>query len=131
MSKTPHYFTLEQANTIVAIIRPLMGEILKIRQEILARQPEVWPVVERAAGNGGSKKASEVARDFQQLDTLVRQVMATGAILKDLNTGLVDFLALRQGQEVYLCWQYGEERVAHWHELDSGFAGRKSLKDSW
>jgi len=50
----PRYFTLQEANTALAIIRPLMDEIQSIRQLILVRQPDVWPVVQRAAGNGGS-----------------------------------------------------------------------------
>ena len=127
MSKEKRYFTLEQANALVRAIRPLLGEILAIRQAILEDRPRVWPVVEKAAGNGGSRFASEMAREFQRLDTLVREINATGAILRDMNTGLVDFPALREGREVYLCWRYGEDVIAYWHEKDGGFAGRKLL----
>ncbi|MEW5873192.1 MAG: DUF2203 domain-containing protein [Chloroflexota bacterium] len=125
MSKAASYFTLEQANAVMRAIRPLMAEILKIRQAILDQQPLVWPVVEKAVGNGGSKAASQAAQEFQRLDGLVREIQGTGAVLKDLNAGLVDFPAQREGREVYLCWQYGEEQVAYWHELDEGYAGRK------
>ena len=127
MDETPRYFTLEHANAIVALIRPLVKEMLEIRQAILDRQPEVWPALERAAGNGGSKPASQVAFEFTRLDRLAREIMATGAILKDLNTGLVDFLALRQGRQVYLCWKYGESQIDYWHEMDGGFAGRQRV----
>jgi hypothetical protein len=125
MSEPPRYFTFEQASTIVELIKPVMGEILAIREKILARQPQFWPAVEKAAGNGGGRVASEVAYEFQRVDTLVRQILATGAILKDINAGLVDFPALRDGREVYLCWRYGEEQLAYWHEIDAGFAGRQ------
>jgi hypothetical protein len=47
--------------------------------------------------------------------------------LKDINTGLVDFLSWRQEREVYLCWQYGEGEISYWHELEAGFAGRQTL----
>jgi hypothetical protein len=127
MSSARRHFTLEQANAIVDAIRPLLAEILEIRRTILERQPEVWPVLAKAAGDGGSRQASEVAREFSRLDGLVREIQATGAILKDLNTGLVDFTSLREGREVYLCWQYGEEQIRYWHELDAGFAGRQLL----
>jgi hypothetical protein len=60
MGESLRYFTLEQANTVVALIRSQVKEILEIRQAILDVQPEIWQVVERAAGDGGSKKASEV-----------------------------------------------------------------------
>jgi len=122
-----HYFTLEEANTLIVVIRPLIQEIMQIRQSILARQPESWPVVEKAAGNGGSKVASEIAMEFNRLDTLVRQILATGAEIKDINNGLIDFRALREEREVYLCWKFGEESIRYWHDLDAGFAGRHPL----
>jgi hypothetical protein len=127
MSQEKRYFTVEQANALARAIRPLLGEILAIRQAILEERPRLWPVIEKAAGNGGSRFASEMAREFQRLDDLVREITATGAILRDINTGLVDFPALREEKEIYLCWRYDESSVAHWHEVDGGFAGRKLL----
>jgi hypothetical protein len=121
------YFTLQEANQAMTVIRPLMDEIQNIRQEILARQPEVWPVVERAAGNGGSPAASQMVREFERLDALVHQVQDTGALFKDINLGLLDFLALKEGREVYLCWKYGEQDIAFWHEIEAGYAGRQPI----
>ncbi len=123
----PKYFTLEEANAVIDIVRPLMAEILQIRASILERQPEAWPAVEKAAGNGGSKIASGIALDFTRLDTLLRHILATGAEVKDINTGLVDFRSLREGREVYLCWKAGEDRIRYWHDLDAGFAGRQEI----
>lgn len=125
MSDRPPYFSLEQANTVIELIRPVMGEILAIREKILGRQPQLWPALAKAAGNGGSRVASQVAYEFQRVDTLVRQILATGAVLKDINMGLVDFLAIRDGREVYLCWKYGEEQIAYWHEVNAGFTDRQ------
>ena len=121
------YFTLQEANSALTIIRPLMDEIQAIRQEILARQPDVWPVVERSAGNGGSQAASQMVREFERLDALVHQVQATGALFKDINLGLLDFPALRDEHEVYLCWKYGEGDIAFWHEIEAGYAGRQPI----
>jgi hypothetical protein len=50
-----------------------------------------------------------------------------GCILKDINTGLVDFPTVRKGREVFLCWQHGEPEIAFWHDVDAGFAGRQPL----
>jgi hypothetical protein len=124
----PRYFTLEQANAALETVRLLMEQIQSIRQDILARQPEVWPVIEHAAGNGGNRAASLLAFDFERLDDLVHQIMDTGALIKDLDTGLVDFPALREGHEVYLCWQFGEPGIDYWHEIDAGFAGRQPIE---
>ena len=122
-----HYFTLEEANGAVKLIRPLIAEILTIRDDILKRQPEVWPAIERSAGNGGNATLSKIASDFGRLDDLVHQVLATGAQVKDINTGLLDFPAWRREHEVYLCWKYGEGEIEFWHETDAGFAGRRPI----
>lgn len=121
------YFSLEQANAVVRAIRPMIGEILAIRQSILDKQPQVWPVLEKTVGNGGSKAASQVAHEYQRMSDLVKEINSTGAILKDINSGLVDFLALRDGREVYLCWQYGEEEIRYWHDIEAGYAGRELI----
>jgi hypothetical protein len=123
----PRYFTLQEANEALNSIRPLIDEIQKIRREILARRPEIWPVVEKSAGNGGSQAASKLTREFDRLDALVHKVQATGALFKDINLGLLDFPALKDGREVYLCWQYGEEDIAFWHEVEAGYAGRQTI----
>lgn len=124
----PRYFTLQEANQTLTAIRPLVDEIQAIRQEILARQPEVWPVVERSAGNGGSLAASKLVQEFERLDRLVHQIQETGAVFKDINLGLLDFPAMREGHEVYLCWKYGEEAIAFWHEIEAGYAGRQPVE---
>jgi hypothetical protein len=53
--------------------------------------------------------------------------MDMGVLIKDINTGLLDFPSIRDDHEVYLCWLYGEERIAFWHEIDAGFAGREPI----
>jgi hypothetical protein len=121
------YFTVEEANAMLDVIRPLMREILDVRQVIFQKQPEVVPVLNRLLDNGGSQAASEVALEIEQLHVLIGHLLATGVALKDINSGLVDFLSQRDGRDVYLCWRYGEESVAYWHELETGFAGRKPI----
>jgi hypothetical protein len=123
----PHYFTVEEANAKLQEIRPLMEEIQTIREKILKQQPDAWPLVEKTAGNGGSLAASRLVIDFERLDRLVHRIQDSGAILKDINLGLIDFPAWRKEHAVYLCWQYGETDLAYWHEIDAGFAGRQPL----
>jgi hypothetical protein len=123
----PRYFTLSEANETLEIIRPWMDEIQAIRLKILAHQPEAWPAIEKSAGNGGNRALSDLVQDFEKLDALVHRIQETGAILKDINMGLLDFPALREGREVYLCWQYGEGEIAYWHEVEAGYAGRQSI----
>jgi len=124
----PRYFTLKEANATLKEIAPLIEEIFKIRQTILDRRPEVWPVIERAAGNGGSQAASKLVREFERMDTLIHQIQDMGVLLKDLNMGLLDFPYLKDGREIYLCWKYGEEKIAFWHEIEAGYAGRQPIE---
>ena len=121
------YFTLEQANAILPQLRQIVAGMLTARQHIVDSKPEVWPVLEKAAGNGGSALATLVLEDFEIVQRGVKAIAAMGIELKDINTGLVDFLAERDGRDVYLCWRYDEPSVAFWHDLEAGFPGRQPL----
>jgi|SRR6186713_2955596 hypothetical protein len=123
----PKFFTLQQANETLEIIRPLMDEIQAIRQRILDKQPETWDAIEKSVGNGGNRTLSHMVQDFERLDVLVHSVLDTGVQIKDINIGLLDFSALKDGREVYLCWKYGEGEIAFWHEVDAGYAGRQPI----
>ena len=124
----PRTFTLSQANETLEIIRPLMDEVQAIRQKVMSSQPEAWTAIEKSLGNGGSRSLSRMVQDFEKLDALVHQILETGALIKDVNIGLLDFPALREGREVYLCWQYGEGEIAFWHEVEAGYAGRQPIE---
>ena len=121
------YFTVEEANALLPTLRQWLAAMLAARQRIVDAQPELWPMLEKAVGNGGSKKAGAVLADFEIIQRHAHDIGALGIELKDLNTGLLDFPAQRDGREVYLCWRYDEARITHWHEVDAGFAGRQPL----
>lgn len=124
----PRYFTLPEANETLNSLRPLPDEVQQIRLKILEKQPEAWPAIEKSVGNGGNRALSGMVQDFEKLDTLIHRILETGVLIKDINRGLLDFPALRQGREVYLCWQYGEGEIAFWHEVEAGFAGRQPIE---
>ena len=122
-------FTVAEANALLPRIRVIMEAMLVIRQEAMALRPEVWPVLEKAVGNGGSRKAGELLELFQKFEKLLKELQGYGCELKGLEQGLIDFPAMLHGRQVYLCWQYNEPEIAFWHDIDAGFAGRQSLKD--
>ncbi len=122
------YFTLQEANETLDIIHPLMEEIQHIRRKIQRDQPDVWPAVVKSAGNGGNRALSTMVQDFEKLDALIHRIQEMDVLIKDVNLGLLDFPALKEGREVYLCWQYGEGEIAFWHEVDAGFAGRQPIE---
>jgi hypothetical protein len=123
----PRYFTVEEANALLPQVRQVVARMLSARETIVAARPDVWPVLEKAVNNGGSQKAGELIFEFEKVQTAAKRLGEMGLHLKDINTGLVDFLSLREGREVYLCWRFDEPSVAHWHDLEAGFAGRQPL----
>jgi hypothetical protein len=122
-----HYFTVAEANSLLPQISRIVEEMLDARQRILDAQADLWPVLEKAIGNGGSKRAGALLPEFQRVERGARQLSEIGCVLKDINTGLVDFPTIRNGREVLLCWQHGEPEIAFWHDVDAGFAGRQRL----
>jgi hypothetical protein len=82
---------------------------------------------EMDAAAGGSWPGREVAAAVLSLFSAAEQLEAMDIVLRDADRGLVDFPSIRDGEEIYLCWEAGEPRVAWWHEPDAGFAGRRPL----
>ena len=120
-------FTLAEAQAALPRVKALMRMTQEARQEILRLRPEVWPVLRAAASNGGSRAAGELFLQFQRLEQGVKGIMALGIIVKDVDEGLVDFPGKRNGREIYLCWKYGEDDIDFWHDLDTGFDGRRPI----
>jgi hypothetical protein len=88
----------------------------------------------RVAGNGSGFDSSamadldeRIAKELAGVAQSVNAIHELGAVVKDADTGLVDFPAVVEGAEAFLCWQLGEDEVEYWHGLDDGFAGRKPL----
>lgn len=124
----PRFFTLDEANAALPRLNELLEQLMAARRAIIDAQPELWPVLKKSIGNGGSKKAGEVLAEFERVQSAFQAIQALGVLLKDADTGLVDFPHRRfDGSQVLLCWRYGEPEVAFWHELDAGFAGRKRV----
>jgi hypothetical protein len=130
----PRYFTPKEANDELPEIRPLVEELVAHRREQQRLQATRFELAAKIAGNGGGIDANVLAdaeqaeqRERVEVARCVNAIHGRGAIVKDIDEGLVDFPALRQGREILLCWRLGEDEVAHWHGLEEGFAGRKQL----
>jgi hypothetical protein len=121
------YFTLSEARAVLPRVKKLMQMVQEARQEILRLRPEVWPMLRKASLNGGSREAGELLVHFQRLENGVKGIMNMGIIVKDVDQGIIDFLGKRNERDVYLCWQYGEEDIRFWHDLNAGFAGRHPI----
>jgi hypothetical protein len=125
-------FTLEEANALIPKLAVWMTEARRLNQ-LLATAVESKR--ELARGNGRlignvedmKQEIDSLSQTAQGLSELVGQINATGAEVKDLEMGLVDFPHRREGHIVYLCWKFGEDRINYWHELHTGIAGRNPI----
>lgn len=122
------HYTVEEANAMLPELRNLLGEIRAARNQLAADWEGAVPVLRLASTNGGGKPATLVVVDLLRLNKLMRSLASRGVLIKDIDRGLVDFPHWRDGQEVVLCWELSEERVAFWHDLESGFAGRQPIE---
>ena len=122
-------YTLAQARNTLPQVKRLMGEVQSARAEILRLRPEAWPALSKAAANGGNVAAGKLLTHFTRLEAGVKGIGQLGVVVKDVDSGLVDFLARRQGRQVYICWRYGEDGLVYWHDIEAGFAGRRLISD--
>jgi hypothetical protein len=128
------HFTPEEANAALAEVRPLVERMVVHRRAHLAALARQEEFEGRIRGNGGgippatlAEAAAEVDSEARVLARIIDELAEQGAEVKDIDEGLIDFPALRQGETVLLCWQLGEDEIRYWHRVEDGFAGRRPL----
>jgi hypothetical protein len=120
------FYTVEEANAMLPRLGPLL-EHIREGQAALAEDRSLAAIREKAAQNGGGAPARELAARVHEIERDVAQLAEWSIVLRDPQTGLIDFPHRRQGESVYLCWRLGEPRVGYWHPLETGIAGRQPL----
>ncbi len=120
-------YTISEARRALPRVKAFMDSMQEARRQIMELRPLVWPVLRESATNGGNAHVTDLTEQFARLTSAVRHIVAMGILVKDVDVGLVDFLSLRRGRRVYLCWQHGEEDVAYWHDTDAGFSERQPI----
>ena len=127
-------FTPDEANALLDELRPLVERMVEAKRFLDEAQGRSDEAARRISGNGGGMPPAElgelheeVERQATELATAVDEIHELGVIVKDFDSGLVDFPSIRDGEEVLLCWRLGEDEVGFWHGLEDGFAGRRPL----
>jgi hypothetical protein len=123
---TERLFSREEANLLLPTLRPLLERAREV-SAVLGDRDRQRRLRSVTVGNGGGEAAREMMAEGDELSRVVTEIGRLGVVVRDPSTGLVDFPAEREGEPVYLCWRLGEDEVAHWHDRDSGFSGRKPL----
>jgi hypothetical protein len=117
-------YSITEANELLPYLAPALmdlrdrfADVVEIRSQIAAM----------AASNGGQHNREDWTKSLARVTELLERLRQWAVILRDVDTGLVDFPAVVDGQEAYLCWKLGEETVAHWHLRTEGMSSRKRL----
>ena len=120
------HYTVDQANAALPWVAERVAR-LRSGREGFSDEDAREALGEATPGNGGGEPGRVVSEAFLELQSAANELDAMEVIVRDLDRGLVDFPSLRDGREVYLCWEEGEDEIAYWHELDEGFGGRQDL----
>jgi hypothetical protein len=131
----PRKYQVHEANSTLPQVRRLVGQIVELSAQLPELQDQVRIFEYRMRRPGAStvdsdrfeKAATAVRGAEDDLVAALKSLEELGVQLKDARTGLVDFPSYRDGELVELCWQLGEDRVAHWHRIGEGFRGRKPV----
>jgi hypothetical protein len=120
------HFSRDEANALLPRLKPLLRQLRDAKDELTDSEAHE-ALSEAAPANGGGEEGRQVGIAFLEVRRLLEALTDSGILLRDIDRGLVDFPAVIEGQEVYLCWELGEDEVDHWHDLTSGYRGRQPL----
>jgi hypothetical protein len=121
------HFTVEEANAELARIEPMLVKLRDAKSELLDDEARE-ALTEAAPTNGGGEPGKQVGEAFLQVRRILGEMTEAGIVVRDVDRGLIDFPAVIDDREVYLCWELGEDEIAYWHDLESGFGGRRPLE---
>ncbi len=135
----PRYFTLNESERLLPEVERALRDALFHRGEYQKADEELDGSVQHIRMSGGARVdrgaylAARSRRDTSAaaLKDALDRIENIGALVKDLDIGLIDFLSLYKGREVCLCWKLGEDRIRFWHGAEEGFRGRKLIDDAF
>jgi hypothetical protein len=120
------HFTREEANALLPQLSELLAQLREARDGLTDAEAHD-ALSEAAPTNGGGEQGRQVGVSFLEVRRLLETAERAGIVLRDIDRGLIDFPALLDGREVYLCWELGEDEVGYWHEIEGGYGGREPL----
>ena len=130
-------FTLEQAQTLLPVLKSLLKRAMEGKQAIQQIDQEFLDLKHRVFLSGGLfmdvagivRRRAERDKLLQTIQDAMAEIDAIGVQVKDLEIGLLDFPCQVEDEIVLLCWKYGEEKIEFWHGMEEGFAGRKPIDE--
>ena len=133
------YFTLQEAESLLPSIREWLETAINAKVEVGEIDSEMQELTARINVLGGCEiNPDEIARQKMQrislihsIEETITRIQSSGCLVKDLDIGLLDFPALLDGEEVFLCWKLGESKIEWWHSQQEGYAGRRRIIDEF
>jgi hypothetical protein len=130
-------FTLEEAHSLLPVLRSLIKRAMDDKGVIEAVEKELQDLKHRILLSGGlfvnvptvARRRAERDKAFQDIKDTLAEIDAIGVQVKDLDIGLLDFPCVVEEEIVLLCWKYGEEKIEFWHGMEEGFKGRKPIDE--
>jgi len=131
------HFTLDEAQNLLPVMESLLRTSMAAKREIEEIEEEFKNIKHSVFLRGGaqldivalSRRRAESDKAIQRAKDALSEIESTGALVKDLDIGLVDFPCSVDGGTVLLCWKFGEQRITHWHGTNEGFAARKPINE--
>ena len=128
-------FTLDEAQALLPIVESLLNRATEAKEAASDLQEEISTLARRIFASGGmfidvaaaQKRRVALEALVQRAKDALQEIDAAGAQVKDLDTGLLDFPCVLDGETVLLCWKRGEPRIDFWHRIEDGFAGRQPI----
>lgn len=122
------HYTVDEARALIPRLRKWLGELQMLRAS-LDKQDDRLGQLLKAGNDCGGTLVNDWLRNISALKKLLQKFEDMEIQVKDINRGLIDFPAIIGGREVFLCWEQDEDDIEHWHDLDTGFAGREKLEE--
>jgi hypothetical protein len=130
-------FTLDEAQALLPIVEALLNRAIEAKEALAGLEEEQQKLLRRIFSSGGmlvdlaaiKKRKITMAALVQRAKDSLQEIDAIGVQVKDLDTGLLDFPCILEGETVLLCWKRGEPRIAFWHRIEDGFRGRQPIDD--
>jgi hypothetical protein len=121
------HFTRAEANALLPRLTEMLDRLRDAKDELTDTEAHE-ALADAAPTNGGGQEGRQVGIAFLEVRRLLETIERSGIVLRDIDRGLVDFPAVIDGREVYLCWELGEDDVGYWHDMDAGYGGREPLE---
>lgn len=130
-------FSLDEAQSLLPVLESLLKRAIEGKKSAEEKEAELQQLRQRIFLSGGmlvnvistTRQRAEIDKSLQQAKDAVAEIDSIGVQVKDLDTGLLDFPHMIDGEIVLLCWRMGESRIDYWHTMDAGFRGRQPIDE--